>query len=112
AEPDQVDLVYDRYSSASRQQATLRRLIPGDPPEGAAPAAADFEYEPEAKDVLDALLPRYFEALVYQAVLENVASEQAAKRLAMHNTSEHANDLIIDLTLAANKLRQSQMTTE
>ena len=109
---DQVDLVFARYISASRQQATLRRLIPVDPPEGAAPAAADFEYEPEAKDVLDALLPRYVEALVYQAVLENVASEQAAKRLAMHNASDNANDLIIDLTLTANKVRQSQITTE
>ena len=109
---DQVDLVFARYISASRQQATLRRLIPVDTPEGAAPAAADFEYEPEAKDVLDALLPRYVEALVYQAVLENVASEQAAKRLAMHNASDNANDLIIDLTLTANKVRQSQITTE
>ena len=62
--------------------------------------------------MLDALLPRYVEALVYQAVLENVASEQAAKRLAMHNASDNANDLIIDLTLTANKVRQSQITTE
>ncbi len=58
-----------------------------EPPKDAPPAAADFEYEPEAQDVLDALLPRYVEAQVYRAVLENVASEQAARIIAMHNAS-------------------------
>ena len=109
---DQVDLVYARFLSAGRQVATLQRLIPVEPPEGAEKAAADFEYEPEPKDVLDALLPRYVEAQVYRAVLENIASEQAAKIIAMRNATDNASDLITDLTLTANKVRQSSITTE
>jgi F-type H+-transporting ATPase subunit gamma len=62
--------------------------------------------------VLDALLPRYVEAQVYRAVLENIASEQAAKIIAMRNATDNAADLITDLTLTANKVRQSSITTE
>lgn len=111
-ECDAVDLVYAKFLSAGRQQATVRRLIPVEPLENAPEVAADFEYEPEPKDVLDALLPRYVEAMVYAAVLENVASEQAARMLAMRNASDNANDLITDLTLTANKVRQATITTE
>jgi len=109
---DQVDMVYAKFVSAGRQVATLQRLIPVEPPEGAEKASADFEYEPEPKDVLDALLPRYVEAQVYRAVLENIASEQAAKIIAMRNATDNAADLITDLTLTANKVRQSSITTE
>jgi F-type H+-transporting ATPase subunit gamma len=111
-EADQVDMVYARFVSAGRQVATLQRLIPVEPPEGAEPVAADFEYEPEPKDVLDALLPRYVEGLVYHAVLENIASEQAAKIIAMRNATDNAGDLITDLSLTANKVRQASITTE
>ena len=111
-EADQVDMVYARFVSAGRQVATLQRLIPVEPPEGVEKASADFEYEPEAKDVLDALLPRYVEAQVYRAVLENIASEQAAKIIAMRNATDNAADLITDLTLTANKVRQTSITTE
>ena len=109
---DQVDMVYARFVSTGRQVATLQRLIPVEPPKGTEKAAADFEYEPEPKDVLDALLPRYVEAQVYRAVLENIASEQAAKIIAMRNATDNASDLITDLTLTANKVRQSSITTE
>ena len=77
-ECDQVDLIYARFISNGRQEVTLQRLLPVEPPADAAPAAADFEYEPDSAEVLDALLPRYVEAQVYRAVLENLASEQAA----------------------------------
>ena len=109
---DQVDLVFAKFISVGRQQATLLRLIPVEPPEDAPPVAADFEYEPEPKDVLDALLPRYVEGQVYAAVLENAASEQAARMLAMRNASDNAADFIQDLTLTANKVRQATITTE
>ena len=92
--------------------ATLTRLIPVEPPEDAPKIPADFLYEPEPKDVLDALLPRYVEGQVYRAVLENAASEQAARMQAMRNASDNAEDLIGDLTLTANKVRQSTITTE
>ncbi|MGO8687531.1 MAG: ATP synthase F1 subunit gamma [Candidatus Dormibacteria bacterium] len=109
---DQVDLVYARFVSAGRQEATLQRLLPVTPPAQVFRTAADFEYEPDSYEVLDALLPRYVEAQVYRAVLENLASEQAARVMAMHNAEENAGDLIQSLTLTANKARQASITTE
>src|SRR5487761_273974 len=111
-ECDQVDLVYARFLSPSRQEATVQRLLPVEPPTDAPAVSADFEYEPDAREVLDALLPRYAEAQVYRAVLENVASEQAARIIAMHNAAENAGELIEGLTLHANKVRQATITTE
>jgi F-type H+-transporting ATPase subunit gamma len=109
---DQVDLVYAQFISAGRQRAVLRRLLPLEVPEATGKLAADFIYEPEPKDVLDALLPRYVESQIYQALLENVASQQAAQMVAMRNASDNANELIQDLTLTANTVRQSTITTE
>jgi len=109
---DQVDVVFARFISIGRQEATVRRLIPVEPPEQTHALAADFEYEPDPKDVLDALLPRYCEAQVYQAVLENAASEQAARMVAMRNATDNATEFIDDLTLTANKVRQATITTE
>jgi len=108
----QIDIVFARFLSVGRQQATIQRVIPVQPPEDAPPVSADFEYEPDPKDVLDALLPRYVEAQVYRAVLENAASEQAARMVAMRNASDNASDFIEDLTLTANKVRQASITTE
>ena len=111
-EADQVDVVFARFINAGRQEATLRRVLPVEPPGDAGPVAADFLYEPEPKDVLDALLPRYVESRVYQSVLENLASEQAARMVAMRNASDNATEVIGDLTLTANKVRQATITTE
>jgi F-type H+-transporting ATPase subunit gamma len=90
----------------------MLRLIPVEPPKEEQRATANFEYEPDPKDVLDALLPRYVEGQVYASVLENAASEQAARMLAMRNASDNAADFIQDLTLTANKVRQATITTE
>ena len=109
---DQVDLVFAHFISAGRQQAVVRRVLPIEVPEATGELAADFLYEPEPKDVLDALLPRYVESQVYQGVLENLASQQAAQMVAMRNASDNATDLISDLTLTANTVRQSTITTE
>jgi len=109
---DQVDLVFAHFISAGRQQATVRRLLPVEPPESSGELAANFIYEPEPKDVLDALLPRYVEAQIYQAVLENLASQMAAQMVAMRNASDNAGDLIKEYTLAANTVRQTTITTE
>ncbi len=111
-EADAVDVVYTHFLSAGRQEPTVLRVLPVSAPEGAAPVAADFEYEPDPDIVLDALLPRYIEAQIYRCVLENIASEQASRMRAMHNASENASDFISDLTLTANKVRQSTITTE
>jgi len=109
---DQVDLVYARFVSAGQQEATLQRILPVEPPQRSTRPASDFEYEPDTGEVLDALLPRYVEAQVYRAVLENLASEQAARVVAMHNAEENAGELIQSLTLTANKARQASITTE
>src|SRR4029077_16569331 len=105
-----LDIVFARFESAGRQVATLERLLPIEHPEGeegGPKVKADFEYEPDPKDVLNALLPRYVEAMVYQHVLENSASEQAARMLAMHNAGDNAHELIESYTLTANQVRQS-----
>jgi len=112
AECDQVDLIYARFVSPGRQEPTLQRILPVEPPADAVGAGADFEYEPDSAEVLDALLPRYVEAQVYRAVLENLASEQAARVIAMHNAQENAGEVIQSLTLTANKARQDSITTE
>ncbi len=111
-EVDQVDMVFSHFISVGRQRPELRRLLPVEVPEAAGEPAADFIYEPEPKDVLDALLPRYVESQVFQAVLENLASQMAAQMVAMRNASDNAADLITDLTLTANKVRQSTITSE
>ncbi|MHB8572703.1 MAG: ATP synthase F1 subunit gamma [Candidatus Dormibacteria bacterium] len=107
----QVHLVFSRFVSVVRQQATVQRLIPVEVPERTA-AYADYIYEPAPEEVLDHLLPRYVEAQVYRALLENLASEQAAKMVAMQNATDAARDLISALTLLRNKLRQEQITNE
>ena len=73
---------------------------------------SDYIYEPSAEEVLDALLPRYVETQVYQAVLENKASEWSARMIAMQNATDAAGELIDSLTLYMNKVRQAMITTE
>ncbi|HAO24660.1 MAG TPA: F0F1 ATP synthase subunit gamma, partial [Methylophaga sp.] len=72
----------------------------------------DYIYEPDAKEVLDDLLVRYIESVVYQGVVENIASEQASRMIAMKNASDNAGDLIDDLQLVYNKARQAAITQE
>jgi len=72
----------------------------------------DYIYEPEARELLDGLLTRYIESLVYQAVVENGACEQAARMIAMKNATDNAGQLIDDLQLVYNKARQAAITQE
>jgi F-type H+-transporting ATPase subunit gamma len=72
----------------------------------------DYIYEPDARDVLDALFVRYAEAMVYQFVAENMASEQSARMVAMKAASDNAGNIIDELTLIANKTRQAAITRE
>jgi F-type H+-transporting ATPase subunit gamma len=111
---DVLLLAYARWVSTLRQEPEVRILLPFDLPEreeGAA-AAADYIYEPDPESVLDALLPRYVETQVYQAVLENQASFYSAQMIAMQNATNAAGDMITDLTLTANKVRQETITME
>jgi F-type H+-transporting ATPase subunit gamma len=111
---DAVLLCYAKWISTMKQEATVRILIPAEIPhrEGEGGPRADYIYEPDPESVLDALLPRYVETQVFQAVLENKASEYSAKMIAMQNATSAAGDLIDVLTLFANKVRQAGITTE
>jgi F-type H+-transporting ATPase subunit gamma len=120
-EADIVLLVYEKWISTLRQEPTVRVLLPIEIPKqettagdgGARPSTdADYIYEPGAEEVLDALLPRYVETQVFQAVLENKASEWSARMIAMQNATEAAGELIDSLTLFMNKVRQAMITTE
>jgi len=110
---DTVLLAYARWVSTLRQDPTVVTLLPVELPEAeAGRIMADYLYEPEPEAVLDALLPRYIETQVYQAVLENKASEHSARMIAMQNATNAAGDIIKALTLMANKVRQASITTE
>jgi F-type H+-transporting ATPase subunit gamma len=111
---DAVLLCYAKWVSTIRQEPTIRVLIPAEIParEKDAGPRADYIYEPDPESVLDGLLPRYVETQVFQAVLENKASEYSAKMVAMQNATKAAGDLIDNLTLYANKVRQAGITTE
>lgn len=112
---DAVLLCYAKWISTLRQEPTVRVLIPAEIPrreqEQTGPRA-DYIYEPDPESVLSGLLPRYVETQVFQAVLENKASEYSAKMIAMQNATKAAGDLITSLTLYANKVRQEGITTE
>src|ERR1700675_1380293 len=112
---DAVLLCYSKWISTMKQEPTVTVLIPAEIPhregEGKGPRA-DYIYEPDPESVLDGLLPRYVETQVFQAVLENKASEYSAKMIAMQNATNAAGDLIDALTLYANKVRQAGITTE
>ncbi|TMC03688.1 MAG: ATP synthase F1 subunit gamma [Chloroflexi bacterium] len=109
---DTVVLAYARWVSTLRQEPVVRTLLPLEIPERRDGAGADYLYEPGPEEVLDALLPRYIESQVYEAVLENQASFYSAQMIAMQNATNAAGDLIDSLTLTANKVRQASITTE
>jgi len=109
---DEVALGYTHFRSTVRLEPTVRPLIPVRVPERKEQLRVDYLYEPEAEVVLAQLLPRYVEAQVYAAVLDNQASEQSARMIAMRSASENAGELIEDLTLLRNKVRQASITKE
>ena len=112
-EIDHVTLVYNEFVNTMTQRPTFIQLLPIMPePEDTLKHHWDYIYEPEAKDVLDALLMRYVESLVYQGVVENLACEYAARMVAMKAASDNAGSIIGDLQLSYNKARQAAITQE
>jgi F-type H+-transporting ATPase subunit gamma len=111
---DQLFVVYNQFVNTMSQKATLRQLLPiaADEKDERLIHHWDYIYEPEAQVVLDGLLMRYIESLVYQSVVENVACEQAARMVAMKSASDNAGALIEELQLAYNKARQAAITQE
>jgi F-type H+-transporting ATPase subunit gamma len=114
---DEVVFIYPRFISTMRQEPTVVPLLPIQPP--AQPEGderkrneTEYIYEPSPRQVLAALLPRFVEMQVYQAVLELIASEFSARMVAMRNASDNANELLSDLRLGYNKARQATITRE
>ncbi|MBN1179261.1 MAG: ATP synthase F1 subunit gamma [Anaerolineae bacterium] len=121
---DQIFLAYTDFVNLLRQQPVIQRLLPLHPSSIEEQAlseyvidmkpvgVAEYIYEPSAREILNTVLPRFTELQVYQAALEAAASEHAARRMAMHNATENADELLRDLTLVRNKARQKAITSE
>ena len=112
---DAVYLVYTKFINTMRQEATLEQLLPlsAEKMEGDKGSHSwDYLYEPDPQTVIDDLLLRYVEALIYQAVAENMASEQSARMVAMKSASDNAGNVIGELKLVYNKTRQAAITKE
>ena len=110
---DRVLIFYTRFINTMKQEPMMEQLLPlsGDRL-GAPEGTWDYIYEPEAKSVLEQVLTRYIEAVVFQAVAENMASEQSSRMVAMKSASDNAATLIDELTLIYNKNRQAAITKE
>ncbi|HVL53764.1 MAG TPA: ATP synthase F1 subunit gamma [Vitreimonas sp.] len=109
-----VDIVYTRFESTLVQRPSMDQLLPIDYGETAAEGIPgnQFIFEPDAATVLTQLLPRYVATRLFQAVLESRASEESSRMVAMKNATENAEELIEDLTLSYNKVRQANITRE
>jgi F-type H+-transporting ATPase subunit gamma len=115
-EVDEVYLAYTRFVNAMKQEPVLEKILPLASTAIAAgkdkAASWDYIYEPDAETILDGLLKRYVEALIYQAVAENMASEQSARMVSMKAASDNAKNVIGELQLEYNKTRQAAITKE
>jgi F-type H+-transporting ATPase subunit gamma len=113
-EIDILYIAYTRFVNTMRQEPVIEQILPlsGDLVGGNARNSWDYLYEPNAKVVIDDLLLRYVEVVLYQAVAENLASEQSARMVAMKSASDNAKNVIDELRLAYNKARQAAITTE
>lgn len=112
---DQIILLYTRFFTAITQKPTDIQLLPMATPQvdtTAPPKMVDYIFEPDAKDILKSLIPRYLEGLVYQALLESTASEHGSRMTAMSNATENAGKMIQTLTLQMNRVRQAGITRE
>ena len=111
---DRLYLVHNHFQSTMSQTPQLEQLVPihAEQPDETLSHHWDYLYEPDAKDVIDALMTRYIESLVYQGVVENIACEMAARMVAMKSASDNAGDLIDELQLVYNKARQASITQE
>ncbi len=111
-ELDEVHLVYSEFVNTMTQEPQVMRLLPCPVPEEKHSGYWDYLYEPEAKEVLEGVLRRYVESLVYHAVLENKACEQSARMVAMKAATDNAGDIVKDLSITYNKARQAAITQE
>ena len=117
-EIDEIYLVYNEFVNAMTQNPSVQRLVPiaaeslVDETMENREHSWDYIYEPTTKELLDGLMGRYVESIVYQGVVENIASEQSARMVAMKAATDNAGNLINELQLVYNKLRQAAITRE
>jgi F-type H+-transporting ATPase subunit gamma len=113
---DEIHIIFTEFKSMLTQNALAKRMLPLEVVESDAPAPAGllpmYEFEPNPAEVLNALLPRYIEARIFNAMLQSAASEHAARRRAMKSATDNADDLIKSLTRLANAARQAEITQE
>jgi F-type H+-transporting ATPase subunit gamma len=110
---DRLMIFYTKFINTMKQEPVMEQLLPLSGERLGTPTGAwDYIYEPEAKTVLEQVLERYIEGLIYQAVSENMASEQSARMVAMKAASDNAGNVIDELTLVYNKTRQASITKE
>jgi F-type H+-transporting ATPase subunit gamma len=116
---DRVYIFYNRFVNTMKQEPVMEKLLPladekmqSSGSESSSKVTWDYIYEPEAKPVIDDVMVRYVEALIYQALTENMASEQSARMVAMKAASDNAGNVIDELTLIYNKSRQAAITKE
>jgi F-type H+-transporting ATPase subunit gamma len=110
---NRIDIIYSRFISTLAQKPVLDELLPIQAAEDTAGIPGNqFIFEPNASAVLEQLVPRYVATRIFQAVLEAKASEESSRMVAMKNATENAEELIDDLTLSYNKVRQSNITRE
>ena len=111
---DEVRIAYTKFNSVISQVPTTKQLLPLVLPENEekAPYTCDIIYDPENEEVFDAVVPEYLGGIVYGAICESRASEQAARRTAMDSATQNADDMIADLSLKFNRARQAAITQE
>jgi F-type H+-transporting ATPase subunit gamma len=112
---DRVDVVYQRFISASRQQASVQTLLPiGDLAEGTGTSTTNVDYEflPSPREILEQIVPEAFKARFFKCFLDSAVGEQIARRVAMKAATDNARDMIKTLSMKYNRARQSQITSE
>jgi F-type H+-transporting ATPase subunit gamma len=118
---DEVHLVYTDFVNMARQSPTVKKLLPlevadreglvGEIEQHTGPVAA-YEFEPDQREILDEMIPRFTALQIYQAMLESQASEHAARMIAMRNATDNARELVGALEIAYNKVRQQAITND
>jgi F-type H+-transporting ATPase subunit gamma len=114
-EVDEIHIFYTRFVNSMQQEAMAEQLVPLTPEHMRPDRAShswDYITEPDPQTVIDELVARYVEAMIYRAVVENMASEQSARRVAMKAASDNAGNVINELKLVYNKTRQAAITKE
>ena len=110
---DRLDIISNEFVNTMTQRPVVRQLLPLPPLDSEELKHRwDYIYEPDARELVEGLIERYIESLVYQAVVENTACEQAARMIAMKNATDNAEEIISELTLLYNNARQASITQE